>query len=174
MYTIGKLAKKFNLSRSTLLYYDSIGLLSFSGRTAANYRIYSSEDCQRLEQICIYRQAGLPLHIIKKLLTGASNETKALLEERVYEISKEIDKLREQQKSLIKLLLNSQEVSEVDWKTWGELFQVAGINEYDKWKWHREFEMICPDKHQLLLESIGLSPERIVEIRSWAQSDCWE
>ena len=28
MYTIGKLAKAFGLSRSTLLYYDSIGLLN--------------------------------------------------------------------------------------------------------------------------------------------------
>ena len=52
MYTIGKLAKKFDLSRSTLLYYDSIGLLKPSSRTESEYRQYSEDDAARLEQIC--------------------------------------------------------------------------------------------------------------------------
>ncbi len=40
MITIGRLARRFGLSRSTLLYYDSIGLLSPSTRSAKDYRLY--------------------------------------------------------------------------------------------------------------------------------------
>ena len=39
MQTISQAAKKFKLSRSTLLYYDRIGLLRPTERTAAGYRI---------------------------------------------------------------------------------------------------------------------------------------
>ncbi len=54
--TIGELSRKFELSRSTLRYYDRIGLLPPSGSTAANYRIYTEKDVQRLEKICLYRK----------------------------------------------------------------------------------------------------------------------
>jgi DNA-binding transcriptional MerR regulator len=68
VYSIGKLCKASGLSRSTLLYYDSLGLLSPTQRTASNYRCYSEEDMARLEQICIYREAGVPLGQMKELL----------------------------------------------------------------------------------------------------------
>jgi len=66
--TIGRLASKFNLSRSTLRYYDSIGVLSPIKRGKGNYRIYSEDDCNRLEQIASYRQTGLSLQRIKEIL----------------------------------------------------------------------------------------------------------
>ena len=68
MLTIGQLARRFELSRSTLLYYDSIGLLSPSGRSRANYRLYSDDDVRRMEAIAGYRRAGLPLADIARLL----------------------------------------------------------------------------------------------------------
>ncbi len=37
MHTIGQIGKRFGLPRSTLLYYDAIGLLSPSRRSDANY-----------------------------------------------------------------------------------------------------------------------------------------
>ena len=52
-YTVKHLCHRFNLSRSALLYYDSIGLLKPSGRTAGNYRIFTDEEIKRLDQICI-------------------------------------------------------------------------------------------------------------------------
>lgn len=71
MYSIGKLCKEYNLSRSTLLYYDSIGILKASERTKSNYRIYSEEDKERLGQICLYREAGVSLEEIKELLNSS-------------------------------------------------------------------------------------------------------
>ena len=40
-YSISKLARACGLSRSTLLYYDRLGLLPPSGRTGSGYRCYS-------------------------------------------------------------------------------------------------------------------------------------
>ncbi|WP_241087474.1 MerR family DNA-binding transcriptional regulator [Candidatus Vondammii sp. HM_W22] len=41
MFIIGQVAKEYSLSRSTRLYYDSIGILTPSGRSTSNYRLYS-------------------------------------------------------------------------------------------------------------------------------------
>ena len=40
----GELAKSAGLSRSTLLYYDRLGLLRPVGRSESNYRLYSATD----------------------------------------------------------------------------------------------------------------------------------
>jgi hypothetical protein len=50
--TIGQLARKHGLSRSTLLYYDRIGLLSPTSRSAAGYRRYGPTEVDRLTRIC--------------------------------------------------------------------------------------------------------------------------
>lgn len=78
MYTISKLCKEYNLSRSTLLYYDSIGLLKASERMKSNYRLYSKEDKERLEQICLYKGAGVSLEHIKELLNANKKNEDAL------------------------------------------------------------------------------------------------
>ena len=59
MWTVTQLAQRCGLSRSTLLYYESIGLLKPPSRSGGNYRRYGEQDLQRLEQICLYRDAGL-------------------------------------------------------------------------------------------------------------------
>jgi DNA-binding transcriptional MerR regulator len=58
-YCISELGRRFGLSRSTLLYYDRIGLLRPSGRSGADYRQYSEDDVQRMERICLFRGSGL-------------------------------------------------------------------------------------------------------------------
>ena len=65
-WTVGRLAKRFGLSRSTLLYYDGIGLLRPQSRAAGEYRTYGEAEAARLERICLYRRAGLTLEQIKQ------------------------------------------------------------------------------------------------------------
>lgn len=43
-YSTGQLCKEFNLARSTLLHYDTIGLLRPSNRGSNNYRIYTLDE----------------------------------------------------------------------------------------------------------------------------------
>ena len=68
MWTVSKLAARCALSRGTLLYYESIGLLKPPARSAGNYRSYGERDLQRLQQICAYRHAGLTLDDIRAIL----------------------------------------------------------------------------------------------------------
>ena len=86
MYRIGQLAKRFGISRSTLLYYDSIRLFSPSGRSTSNYRTYTEADVKRLEQISTYRRTGLTLADIKRLMkTQGKTGLSRLLEKRLDE-----------------------------------------------------------------------------------------
>jgi DNA-binding transcriptional MerR regulator len=67
-YTISQLARAFGLSRSTLLYYDRIGLLPPHCRTESGYRCYTENDYLNLERICSFRKAGLILKNIKDII----------------------------------------------------------------------------------------------------------
>lgn len=173
MYTIGQLAKKFGISRSTLLYYDSIGLFKPSIRTEANYRKYSDSDLQRLEQICMYRQAGLSLGDIKKILNSPENVNISLLEKQLHLLNDEIRKLRNQQYTIIKILKDDQlldHIRVINKDTWVALLHSVGIDEITSRRWHMEFERLSPEEHQDFLESLGLPPEKIEEIRKWSAS----
>lgn len=69
MITVTQLARRCGLSRSTVLYYESVRVLKPPLRTSSNYRAYGEKDVARLEQICVYRNAGLGLGRKKKLFT---------------------------------------------------------------------------------------------------------
>lgn len=175
MYTIGKLAKKFRLSRSALLYYDSIGALKPTARTDADYRVYSAEDARRLEQICTYRKAGLPLTEIRRLLDASESSLTEALEKRLEELNEEIQRLREQQHFIIGLLKNNSlfaRINVMNKETWVSLLAASGFTEDDMRRWHREFERVSPDKHVRFLEFLGIPHQEIELIRSWgAQSE---
>src|SRR5262252_9101014 len=95
--SVSRFGRQFGLSRSALLYYDRIGLLSPSERSRSGYRVYSDRDTRRLEAICRYREIGLSLGQIRELLDGATGRTAEILEARLDQLNAEIGRLREQQ-----------------------------------------------------------------------------
>ena len=103
-YTISKLAGLFGLSRSTLLYYDRIGLLAPSGRTPAGYRIYTEGDAKRLERICSLRQTSLSLEDVRTVLSSEDEPSAVLIEKRLNEIGDEILELKVKQGLLSSML----------------------------------------------------------------------
>lgn len=68
-YTIDKLAKMAGVSARTLRYYDQIGLLK-PKRTPSGYRVYGKAEVDRLQQILLYREMGIPLEEIKKIIAS--------------------------------------------------------------------------------------------------------
>src|SRR2546426_11585742 len=82
-YSISKIARACGLSRSTLLYYDRLGLLKPSGRTASGYRYYLEADRRRLERIGHFREAGLTLKEIRAVLSSGGKPGIRLLEKRL-------------------------------------------------------------------------------------------
>lgn len=65
---IGELSRRVNLPPQTIRYYERLGLLDPPKRTASQYRIYSSEDEQRLRFIQQAKRFGLSLDEIKRLI----------------------------------------------------------------------------------------------------------
>ena len=79
-YTISALAALAGLSARTLRYYDTIGLLKPQTLTEAGYRLYSESEVDRLQQILLYREMGLPLESINRLLDEPGFDRRQALE----------------------------------------------------------------------------------------------
>lgn len=170
MFTIGQVAKKYALSRSTLIYYDSKGILCPSGRSASNYRLYSAGDLKKMDRIQLFRSAGLSLEAIALLLDQESSELNSTLEHRLLTINGEIQRLRNQQTVILKILGNEtfQRNSRVLTKEiWVSILKGAGLDEAGMRNWHIEFEKTSPEAHQDFLESIGIGKEESQAIRAW-------
>jgi MerR family transcriptional regulator, thiopeptide resistance regulator len=169
--TISKLGRLFCLSRSTLLYYDRIGLLKPSGRTRAGYRCYSEADRRRLERICGFRRAGLALAEIRIIL-ASEKPSAAVLERRFHEIGGEILALKAKQGLLSRMIAGMASAkcpSTVDRDLWVEMLRAAGMDERAMARWHAEFEYRAPEAHREFLLSLGIPEEEAREIRKWSK-----
>lgn len=172
--SVGRLGRRFGLSRSALLYYDRIGLLSPSARTAAGYRVYSERDVQRLEAICRYREVGLGLDQIRELLDGRTGRTAELLEARLDQLHSEIERLREQQRIIVQLLASGTGLSAsraMNKARWVAILRAAGLDDDAMHRWHVEFERMAPAGHQDFLASLGLPRAEIARIRRRSRSE---
>ena len=67
-YTISEMAKKFDMSPSTLRYYDKEGLFPFLERSNGGIRMFSDEDIQWLVIIDCLKQIGMPIKGIKEFI----------------------------------------------------------------------------------------------------------
>ena len=79
-YTINRLAKIAGVSTRTLRYYDEIGLLSPARISSNGYRIYGRKEIDRLQHILFYRELGVPLEEIGKILSSKDFDELATLE----------------------------------------------------------------------------------------------
>jgi DNA-binding transcriptional MerR regulator len=69
MYTIGELAKQFDLSLRALRFYESQGLLEPVRR--GRKRLYGPKDVERLAFIVKAKKLGLTLSAIQQIIAGA-------------------------------------------------------------------------------------------------------
>lgn len=171
MYRITELARQFSLSRSTLLYYDRIGLLSPSGRSHANYRLYSASDRERLEAICSLRTAGVAIEGIRAILAAAGDDATIVLRRRLDEIGKEISALVMQQRLLagmLKLQGTGGPQSTVDKEMFVAMLRAAGMDDVAMKRLHAEFERKEPAAHHAFLISLGISEKEALQIRQWS------
>ncbi len=198
--TIGELAEKSSLSRSTLLYYEREGLLRSSSRSMSNYRLYDQGDILKLEQIRLYRGIGLPVkkifHMLETPSSKKSHESITILQKHLQHISSQIDQLRKQQADIIRLTEQMQiktakrkrgsaralssgrrdvshfklENEMLKKERWIEIMSAAGFSSDDMQNWHRQFEKLEPEAHQEFLESLGIDPSEIAEIRKRSES----
>lgn len=82
-YTIQKLGRMAGISTRTLRYYDEIGILKPARINSSGYRIYGQTEVDRLQQILFYRELGVSLEDIRKIITAPSfDATRALKQHR--------------------------------------------------------------------------------------------
>ncbi len=67
-YSIGEVAKKFNLSASTLRYYDKEGLFPNLERSESGIRSFSDTDLGSLKIIECLKNTGMPIKNIKEFI----------------------------------------------------------------------------------------------------------
>ncbi len=69
-FTVGEIARRAAVTVRTLHYYEQIGLLVPSERTASGHRRYGARDIVRLRRIVTLGGLGVPLREIAPLLDG--------------------------------------------------------------------------------------------------------
>ncbi|WP_290699080.1 MerR family transcriptional regulator [Amphritea sp.] len=171
MLTISALAKKFNLSRSTVLYYEREGLLKPAARGGNGYRLYGQKELEKLALIVDYRALGVPISDVAILLEG-DGEQKKILQEQLRRLQEEIERLHQQQLAILKFIKQPDiaEGSMVTKERWTEIMRAAGLNDGDMHNWHSQFEKLEPKAHQEFLESLQIEAGEVTRIREWSQS----
>jgi len=82
-YTVQKLGNLAGISARTLRYYDEVGILKPARINSSGYRIYGQEEVDRLQQILFYKELGVSLEEIKKIVNSPSfDRRKALIDHR--------------------------------------------------------------------------------------------
>jgi len=169
--TITLLARACGLSRTTVLYYESLGLLKAARRGSGKYRVYTDADLARLRQVCAYRASGLKLGDIRSILDRPRGDAAAVLQRRLVEIGNEIATLREHQRAIARLIGGTNRLRRdkmVTKQKWTEIMRAAGFSEEQMRNWHREFEQSAPAEHQEFLEFLHIPADEVKQIRAWS------
>ncbi len=171
MLTVTKLARRCGVSRTALLYYESIGLMPRPQRSGGNYRCYAEADLRRLLQSRAYRDAGLKVDDIRAILktnpdrpgTGAAG----VLKRRLLELDAEIGTLRAHQQAILKLLEHNvlRKAKMITKEKWVSIMKGCGFTGEQMNRWHAEFERAAPQEHQEFLEFLHIPAEEIKSIR---------
>jgi len=130
--TISVLADSLGLRTDTLRYYERLGLLRPTGRTAAGYRVYDEAATERLQFIKGAQRMGLRLGDIKELLDIRDRgqcpcgHTQLLVERRLGEVKAEIRQLSAIRLQLLDLKKRNESCLDA---TAGDWSCVTGIGE---------------------------------------------
>lgn len=171
--TIQALIQASGISRTTLLYYESAGLLRPARRSDSGYRLYGPNDVDRVRRIRMLRSAGLTLDDIRRLLEEPASGAAGVLERRLEAISGEIEALRDHQLAILRLLATftpqDEKEEPMTKEKWVEMMRKTGFSDDDMHRWHRVFESTDPDEHELFLRYLQIPAEEVRQIREWSR-----
>jgi MerR family transcriptional regulator, thiopeptide resistance regulator len=122
-YSVGEVARLAHVSVRTLHHYDAMGLLSPALRSEAGYRRYSAEDLGRLQQVLFYRELGLPLKEIARVMSDPSFDGRQALVHQRDQLVLRADRLLAMAELIDRTLTAEREGSTMDDE---ELFEVFG------------------------------------------------
>lgn len=133
--TITELARKFNITKRTLHYYDEIGLLKPKVNANNGYREYQPKDIITLQQILIFKELHMDLSKIKSIIQSSDYDFKMVLlsqkklleikRNRIDNLIKEIDNMVLSDGNVDSIEAN---LKETEWEMiWNEIYREQGI-----------------------------------------------
>lgn len=160
MYRVGELSEKTGVTVKTLHYYEQLGLLSPGRQPHSGYRMYTSSDILRLQEISVLKEMGFSLSAIKDILDQHSRNTTQGTKEDVWRdaISDQIKSLREEQLRLFRIEQLLQ----------GSLYSLEMNDEVkldDMMRFIKELQSVRPEDHQKW-RSKYFTPEEIDKLPS--------
>jgi MerR family transcriptional regulator, thiopeptide resistance regulator len=93
MLTVKQLSKLAGVTPRTLHHYDQIGLLKPSRVGDNGYRYYGEESVLQLQQILFYRELGIPLEDIKKIMERRDFDVMGALRSHKEALQKQVTRL---------------------------------------------------------------------------------
>ncbi len=168
--TITAAARAAGLSRTTLMYYERLGLIRPQRRPGSRYRSFGPSDLQALFHIARWRAVGLPLETIRTLLQQPAGVA-AALRQHVRGLDRSIAALREQRRGALALLGQRGDgvaAAPLTKAAWTALFRAIGMSDAQMHAWHARFERDNPSGHREFLRSLGLGAAEIGRIRRWS------
>jgi DNA-binding transcriptional MerR regulator len=93
MFTVKQLSKLAGVTPRTLHHYDAIGLLKPSHVGDNGYRYYGEESLLRLQQILFYRELGIPLEDVKKIMGRRDFDVLGALQSHKEALKKQVTRL---------------------------------------------------------------------------------
>jgi MerR family Zn(II)-responsive transcriptional regulator of zntA len=110
MFRIGELAKLADVTPDTIRYYEKQQMMAHEVRTEGGFRLYSESDLQRLKFIRYAKQLGFTLETIRELLSirvdpehHTCQESKSIVQSRLFEVESKIKELQHMKRSLQRL-----------------------------------------------------------------------
>lgn len=97
---ISQVANRLGLNPKTLRYYESVGLLNPSSRSAGKFRIYTETDLERVEFIRNAQKLGLHLEEIREIVSFRDrgevpcSYVRELIEQKRHEVDQRICELQ--------------------------------------------------------------------------------
>ena len=104
LMTVNEVVKLAGVSKRTLQYYDSIGLLPADQRTDKGYRLFGEKALETLGTISRYKAMGFELKEIREILYTEGYDIVAALKRKREQLKREYDLVGEKLKKVEKAL----------------------------------------------------------------------
>ncbi|MCK5147044.1 methyltransferase domain-containing protein [bacterium] len=157
LYSIKEATEKIGVARSTLLYYEKLGLIKPERHPENRYRLYSEAAINRLIILRQIQKAGLSLKECHRFMEGKLNP--ALIRQRMQDLEGQIEDLR-QAGAVLRALLNRTDEETPSLKPTDNSLK----------PWHMAFEKQSAEAHTIWLMQQGFSEKETIHIR-WVSRD---
>ncbi|OUO80547.1 hypothetical protein B5F53_02185 [Blautia sp. An249] len=116
-----EISKIAGVSKRTLQYYDDEGMIQVK-RSENNYRLYDERALETLWKIMLYKETGMELKEIKKVLSMSEGEKKEFYKKYVEKIENQIQVLEEKKRFILLIMIKGlppvpEEGSDVTYKS---------------------------------------------------------